>query len=63
MLFDRMNTKHLICMIFNERAAAIYNFSPRYFARSAIIVSNFIFINDIDDESEQIVCPGLALRL
>ena len=38
MLFDRMNTKHLISMIFNERAAAIYNFSPRYFARSAIMV-------------------------
>ena len=33
-------------MIFNERAAVVYHFSPRYFAGGSFIMSNSIFDND-----------------
>ena len=34
-------------MIFNERAAVIYNFSPRYFAGATLTMSNSFFNNDV----------------
>ena len=34
-------------MIFNERAAVIYNFSPRYFAGATLVMNNSLF----DDEA------------
>ena len=33
-------------MIFNERAAIVYNFSPRYFAGSTLVMSNSLFDDD-----------------
>jgi hypothetical protein len=32
-------------MIFNERAAVIYNFSPRYFAGATLVMNNSVFDN------------------
>ena len=45
---DDKKTDHGICfnMIFNERAAVVYHFSPRYFAGGSFIMSNSIFDND-----------------
>ena len=34
-------------MIFNERAAVVYNFSPRYFAGATLTISNSFFDNDV----------------
>ena len=34
-------------MIFNERAAVVYNFSPRYFAGATLTMSNSFFDNDV----------------
>ena len=34
-------------MIFNERAAIVYYFSPRYFAGATLTMSNSIFDNDV----------------
>ena len=34
-------------IIFNERAAIIYNFSPRYFAGATLTMSNSFFDNDV----------------
>ena len=40
-------SKHLnFNMIFNERAAVVYNFSPRYFAGATLVMNNSIFDND-----------------
>lgn len=33
-------------MIFNERAALVYNFSPRYFAGTTLVMNNSAFAND-----------------
>ena len=45
---ERRNAKHLcFSMIFNERAAVIYNFSPRYFAGATLTMSNSFFNNDV----------------
>lgn len=45
---ERRNASHLrFSMIFNERAAVIYNFSPRYFAGATLTMSNSIFDNDV----------------
>jgi len=45
---ERKNAKHLnFSMIFNERAAIIYNFSPRYFAGATLTMSNSFFDNDV----------------
>ena len=45
----RRNAQHfrLGMMIFNERAAVIYNFSPRYFAGATLTMSNSFFNNDV----------------
>ena len=34
-------------MIFNERAAVIYNFSPRYFAGATLVMNNSLFDDDV----------------
>ena len=33
-------------MIFNERAAIVYYFSPRYFAGATLVMNNSVFDND-----------------
>ena len=45
---ERRDAKHFsFGMIFNERAAVIYNFSPRYFAGATLTMSNSFFDNDV----------------
>lgn len=45
---DRKKAQHMrFNMIFNERAAIVYNFSPRYFAGATLVMNNSIF----DDKS------------
>ena len=45
---ERRDAKHFsFGMIFNERAALVYNFSPRYFAGATLTMSNSIFENDV----------------
>ena len=45
---ERRNAKHFsFGMIFNERAAVVYNFSPRYFAGTTLTMSNSFFDNDV----------------
>ncbi|MBR5747763.1 MAG: DUF4421 family protein [Prevotella sp.] len=45
---ERRNAKHFSpSMIFNERAAVVYNFSPRYFAGATLTMSNSFFDNDV----------------
>ncbi len=44
----RRDAKHFsFGMIFNERAAVVYNFSPRYFAGATLTMSNSFFNNDV----------------
>ena len=44
---ERKTAEHIrYNMIFNERAAIVYNFSPRYFAGSTLVMSNSIFDDD-----------------
>lgn len=33
-------------MIFNERAAVVYNFSPRYFTGATLVTNNSVFDDD-----------------
>ena len=45
---ERRDAKHFsFGMIFNERAAVVYNFSPRYFAGATLTMSNSFFDNDV----------------
>ena len=45
---ERRNAQHLgFSMIFNERAAIFYYFSPRYFEGATLTMSNSIFDNDV----------------
>ena len=45
---ERKNAKYLsFSMIFNERAAVIYHFSPRYFAGATLTMSNSFIDNDL----------------
>ena len=45
---ERRNAKHFSpSMIFNERAAIVYNFSPRYFTGATLTMSNSFFNNDV----------------
>ena len=45
---ERRDAKHFsFSMIFNERAAVVYNFSPRYFAGATLTMSNSFFDNDV----------------
>lgn len=44
---ERKRAKHMrFNMLFNERVAAVYNFSPRYFAAVTLTVNNSLFDND-----------------
>ena len=45
---ERRNAKHFSpSIIFNERAAIVYNFSPRYFAGATLTMSNSFYNNDV----------------
>ena len=45
---ERRDAKHFsFSMIFNERAAIIYHFTPRYFAGATLTMSNSFFDNDV----------------
>ena len=45
---DRKRAKHIrFNMIFNERAAIVHNFSPRYFAGATLAMNNSIFDDDV----------------
>ena len=45
---ERRDAQHFsFGMIFNERAAVVYNFSPRYFAGATLTMSNSFFDNDV----------------
>ena len=45
---EERKAKHMrFNMIFNERAAIIYNFSPRYFAGTTLVMNNSIFDDDV----------------
>jgi hypothetical protein len=44
---ERKEAQHMrLNMLFNERAAVVYNFSPRYFASLTAVVNNSIFKDD-----------------
>jgi len=44
---ELQESKHLnFNMIFNERAAIVYYFSPRYFAGATLVMNNSVFDND-----------------
>ena len=44
---ERKEAQHMrFNMIFNERAAIIYNFSPRYFAGATLVMNNSVFDDD-----------------
>jgi hypothetical protein len=44
---ERKDAQHMrVNMIFNERAAILYNFSPRYFAGVTTVINNSLFKDD-----------------
>jgi hypothetical protein len=44
---ERKTAKHMrYNMIFNERAAIVYNLSPRYFVGGTLVMNNSIFDDD-----------------
>ena len=45
---ERREAKHMhFNMIFNERAAVVYNFSPRYFAGATLVMNNSVFDDEV----------------
>jgi hypothetical protein len=45
---ERRNAQHLdFSVIFNERAAIVYNFSSHYFAGVTLTMNNSVFNNDV----------------
>lgn len=52
-------------MIFNERAAIVYNFSSRYFAGATLVMNNSVFDNDavIINQNKWRVRAFIGLRL
>ena len=43
----RKEAEHMrVNMLFNERVAIIYNFSPRYFAGTTAVLNNSVFKDD-----------------
>ena len=52
-------------MIFNERAAVVYHFSPRYFAGASLMMSNSIFDDDavIVNQNKWLARAFFGLRL
>lgn len=44
---QRKEAEHMrFNMIFNERAAVVYQFSPRYFAGATLVMNNSVFDDD-----------------
>ena len=44
---ERKKAQHMrFNMIFNERAAVVYQFSPRYFAGATLVMNNSVFDDD-----------------
>jgi hypothetical protein len=44
---ERKEAQHMrLNMLFNERAAVVYNFSPRYFVSLTAVVNNSVFKDD-----------------
>ena len=52
-------------MIFNERAAIVYNFSPRYFAGATLVMSNSLFDDNavVVNQNKWIVRACIGMRL
>lgn len=52
-------------MIFNERAAMVYQFSPRYFAGATLVMSNSVFDNDrvMVNQNKWLARAFLGMRL
>ena len=52
-------------MIFNERAAVIFNFSPRYFAGATLVMNNSIFDDDavVVNQNKWRACALIGVRL
>jgi hypothetical protein len=45
---ERKEAQHMrFNMIFNERAAIVCNFSPRYFAGATLVMNNSVFDDDV----------------
>ena len=45
---ERKEAQHIrFNMIFNERAAVVYNFSPRYFTGATLVMNNSVFDDDV----------------
>jgi hypothetical protein len=45
---ERKRAQHMrLNIIFNERAAVVYNFSPRYFAGATLVMNNSVFDDDM----------------
>ena len=45
---ERKRAQHMrLNMLFNERAAVVYNFSPRYFAGATLVMNNSVFDDDM----------------
>ena len=61
----RRNAQHFHpSMIFNERAAIVYNFSPRFFAGATLTMSNSIFDNDVTvNQNKWRVRASVGMRL
>ena len=63
---EEKEAKHMrFHMIFNERAAIIYNFSSRYFAGATLVMNNSVFDNDavIVNQNKWRVRAFIGLRL
>ena len=63
---EEKEAKHMrFHMIFNERAAIVYNFSSRYFAGATLVMNNSVFDNDavIINQNKWRVRAFIGLRL
>ena len=63
---ERQNAKHIrFNMMFNERAAIVYNFSPRYFAAATLTVNNSAFAdkNMVVNQSKWRIRATAGMRL
>lgn len=57
---ERKEAQHMrLNMLFNERAAVVYNFSPRYFASLTAVVNNSVFKDECHSQPEQMARPCL----
>ena len=63
---EKRKAKHTrFNMIFNERAAIVYNFSPRYFAGITLAMNNSVFDNDdvVVNQNKWRLRASIGLRL